>query len=231
MQAAGADVGGEAFGGVGPGFGDEGPVAWELVGDRAPGAVDVVDLVAVPVRMRDLVDCQVGEIGVLGEPVGDVDAEPVDAPVEPEPQDGLELGVHVGVLPVEVGLFGGVQVEVPLAVGQPGPGRAAEFGDPVVGRLGAVGAAAGPEDVTLAFRAAGARVQCRLEPDVLVGGVVGHDVGDDADPVLVGFGDELLGVGDRAEQRVDGAEVGHVVTAVRHRGLVPGVDPQGVHAE
>ncbi|CAM5264712.1 hypothetical protein SVIOM74S_02236 [Streptomyces violarus] len=68
------------------------------------------------------------------------------------------------------------------------------------------GPRAGAEDVALAFRAARSGRQRRLEPGVLVGGVVGHDVGDDADPVRVRFGDEPLGVGQGAEARVDGAE-------------------------
>ncbi len=245
-------VGGEPFGGVGPGLGDERPVAGELVGHCAPGAVDVVDLVTVPVGVVDvlpglflgglprgkgtghrrfLARRQVGQFGVLDESVGDVDAEPVHTPAEPETQDRLELPAHVGVLPVEVGLLRGEQVQIPLAVGQPGPGRAAEAGDPVIGRFGAVGSAAGPEDVPLAFRAAGSGREGGPEPGVLVGGVVGHDVGDDADPVPVRFLDEVLGLGQGAEERVDGAVVRHVVTVVRHRRLVPRVDPNRVDAE
>ena len=68
---------------------------------------------------------------VLLQRVGDVDPEPVDAAVQPEPQGALEVVDDLGVLPVEVGLLGGEQVEVPLAVGQPGPGRAAEDRLPV----------------------------------------------------------------------------------------------------
>ena len=63
----------------------------------APRPVHVVDLVLVPVRMpagrrtRPEPPGEVRHLRVLGQPVGDVDAEPVDAPIEPEPEDRLEL--------------------------------------------------------------------------------------------------------------------------------------------
>jgi hypothetical protein len=74
-----------------------------------------VDAVAVPVgvvgpvgRGEDVlvVDAQVGQVGCLNQPVGDVDAESVDAAVEPEAQDGFELGPDPGMVPVEVRLLG-----------------------------------------------------------------------------------------------------------------------------
>ena len=58
---------------------------------------------------------------VLRQAVRDVDAEAVDAAVEPEPQDRLELRADLRVRPVEVRLLGREQVEVPLAVRRPAP--------------------------------------------------------------------------------------------------------------
>ncbi len=49
--------------------------------------------------------------------------------------------------------------------------------------------------------------------------------------MLVRLGDERVGVGQRPEQRVDVAVVGHVVAAVGHRGAEPRVDPDGVDTE
>src|SRR5438445_566405 len=65
---------------------------------------------------------------------GDVDAISVCAPVEPEPHDFLELCRDLWIPPVEVGLLGREEVQVPLAARLvAGPSRAAECGPPVVG--------------------------------------------------------------------------------------------------
>src|SRR5690606_33986453 len=87
---------------------------------------------------------------VLGEAVGDVHPEAVHAAVGPEPQGLAEVLPDFGVVPVEVGLFRREQVQVPLAVLDSGPGRAAAVGLPVGGRLLAVLAAPLAEDVAVA---------------------------------------------------------------------------------
>ena len=57
---------------------------------------------------------QFRQILVLGQQRRRIDPHTGDAPVEPEPQDGLMLGAHLGVCPVEVGLLWCEQVQVPL---------------------------------------------------------------------------------------------------------------------
>jgi hypothetical protein len=168
--------------------------------------------------------------------MGDVDAEPVDAEVEPESKDRLELGPDLGVGPVEVGLLGGEQMQVPLAwvpvgLGDAGPGGAAEDAAPVVGRQLAAGAAAGTEEVPLPLARARVGGQRRLEPGMLVRGVVGDDVQNHSQPVVVRFLDQGLGLGQRAECRLDRAVVADVVAAVDHGRGVPRVDPDGVDAQ
>jgi hypothetical protein len=78
--------------------------------------------------------------------MGHVDAEAVDPAVEPEAQDRLELRPHLVVRPVQIGLPGGKEVQVPLArgaisLGDPGPGSTSERAAPVVGRRIAANAA------------------------------------------------------------------------------------------
>jgi hypothetical protein len=168
--------------------------------------------------------------------VGHVHPEAVDAPVQPEPQHVVELLDDLGVAPVQVGLLVVEQVQVPLAgaaVGllHPGPGEPAEDGLPVVRRLGAVRARPVAEDVAGPLAGTGPGGQRLAEPRVLVAGVVGHQVDEDADPQLVRPGDELVGVGERPEQGVDVAVVGHVVAGVGHRGDVEGAEPDRVHPQ
>src|SRR5690606_24128251 len=127
----------------------------------------------------------VGQTGRFDHAVRDVDPEAVDAQVQPEPQDVEELLAYLRVLPVEVGLFGREQVEVPLPVGEPGPGGAAEDRLPVVGRQFAVRAPAPAEDVAFTLGAARPGGDRVAEPRVPVGGVVGHDVHDHPQAVRV----------------------------------------------
>src|SRR5690606_6102653 len=102
-----------------------------LLAHRAPVPPHVVDLGLVPGERVDRVAGAgvglrvrgVGQLGVLEEAGGDVDAEAVDAPVEPEPQGAVELGGDLGVAPVPVRLLGREHVQVPLA------GPAVRLGD------------------------------------------------------------------------------------------------------
>ena len=227
VQLVRAQVLGESIRVGHPCFGTEDPVPCVLVDDRPPTPVDVVHLVAIPVgvlvgvrRGQQVVARPVGyvgEVGILGKAVRDVDPEPVDAQVQPKPQDVLELVDDLRVGPVQVRLFRREQVQIPLPVGDPGPGRSAEVRRPVVRRQRTVRAAAVAKDVAAAFVTVRAGRQRGLEPLVLVGCVVRHQVDNDPQSVVVRFTDQRLGVVQGAENRVDVAVVGHVVTSVSLR--------------
>ncbi|GGW94003.1 hypothetical protein GCM10010353_06680 [Streptomyces chryseus] len=173
---------------------------------------------------------------MLEESRRDVDAEAVDAPVQPEAQDVLEVGADLRVAPVQVGLLGGEHVEVPLARSAVGfddarPGGAAEHRPPVVGRLLAVRAPAVGEVEAGAGHAAGAGGQCLAEPDVLAGAVVGDDVQQHLDAEPPGGGDQQVELGEITEDRVDVAVVGDVVAVVVLRRGVERAQPDAVDAE
>jgi hypothetical protein len=173
---------------------------------------------------------------VLEEAGGDVDAETVDAPVQPEAQHPVELGGDLRVTPVPVGLLGREHVQVPLAgpsvrLGHPAPRRAAEHRVPVVGRLVAAGAAAVGEVETGAGRAAGSRGECLAEPGVLAGAVVRDDVEQHLDAEPPRGAHQQVELGEVAEERVDVAVVGHVVAVVVLRRGIEGAQPDPVDAE
>ena len=77
-----------------------------------------------------------------------------------------------------------------------------------------MGPAAVAEHVAVAFPAVRARRERGPEPLVTVGGVVGHQVDDDPQAVVVTLPDQRLGLLHAAEHRVDIPVVGHVVAAV-----------------
>ncbi len=238
VQLVGPDVQGEPLGRGRPGLGDADARARIGVEQPPPGAVDLVDAVLVEEGERLGPDqgglgaaADVGQAGGLDHAVGDVDAEAVDTEVEPEAQDGGELLRDLGALPVQVGLLGGEEVQVPRAVRGPGPGGPAEDGLPVVGRPLPARSASGAEVVPGPGGAPRFRGEGLPEPDVPVGGVVGHHVHDDPQAQRVGGPDELVGVGEVPEERIDGAVVGDVVAAVGLRGDVEGGEPHGVDPE
>ena len=137
---------------------------------------------------------------------------------------------HFGVLPVQVRLLAGEQVQVVLAGGLvPGPHRAGEQRLPVR-RLGARCArrrsrpgVAPPVPVPFRVVAAGPGLG---EPRVLVGGVVHHQVHDQPHAAGVEGRDQLIEIGERAEQRVDVLVVADVVAIVVHRRPVDRGQPE-----
>ena len=167
---------------------------------------------------RAVGDHAIGEGGILRDEVDDVEAKSVDTPVDPPPHHVVHGRPDVGVLPVEIGLLAGEQVEVVLAARLVElPRRAAEDGAPVVGFGARVAAAHArtwwPPPVPVASMRAGGRPRLD-EPGVLVGSVVDDDVGDQSQAAPVDLGDELVELLDRAEQGVDGPVVADVVAGV-----------------
>ncbi|CAO0825743.1 hypothetical protein SMICM17S_09711 [Streptomyces microflavus] len=198
------------------------------------GAADVVGAaICVP---GALVDDAVGEAGGLGDEVDDVHAEAVDPPLQPPAHHGVDRLAQVRVLPVEVGLLAGEEVQVVLAaLLVVGPGGAGEEGAPVVGfrarGAGLHAFAGGAPDVPVALAALGAFVAGGGEPGVFVGGVVDDQVHDELHPALVDGAQEPVEVGEGSEERVDVLVVADVVPVVVVRGGVDRGEPQDVDAE
>ncbi len=242
MKFIGSYVAGKGLIGDDPGLGAQEAVAVRpagvLLDDRAPATVDVVDTRLVPHRLEaGRIDGAVIRLRTIGEalgldqPVGHVDAEAVDPTVEPEPDRRFHVCGDLGVCPVEIGLRDIEQVEVPLAVGNASPGRAAEMALPVVRRQFAVVSSALAEQVASPFGAPRRGCKSGLEPRVLIGGVVGYEVDDDPEPQVVSRGDERIGVGQGPEDRIHVAVVADVVAAVILGRDVERREPYGVDAE
>ena len=133
---------------------------------------------------------------------------------------------------VQVRLLPGEHVQVVLAqLLVEFPGAAAEKAVPVVGLLPRpVVAAAGraPEVVVVMWVAF---VAAAGEPLVLRGGVVDHQVHDDAHPALVGAVEHLFEYLQVAVFRVYAAVVGDVIAVVEVRRGIERREPDGVHTQ
>ena len=247
-QAAGIEVRHQGVWNVGPDLADRGPRPREPVRrvrlqDGPPEPVELLQLGPVVVgrgrvhRVMKVVGVGVvGQIGVLVDPVRHVHPQARRATVEPEPDHLLEEGGHVRIPPVPIRLADVEQVQVPLAgpavgLGHTGPGQAAEQRLPVVRRQLAVAAPPVAENEPVPLPAAGRCRQRGLEQRVCARAMIGHQVDDH--PYLVRFAvfDQAIEVRHGAEQRIHGAVVADVVSAVGQRGRVEGRQPDGVHAE
>ena len=171
----------------------------------------------------------VAELGVVEEVVDRVEAEAVDAAVQPEAEGGKRPVLDLGVVVVEVGLRGEEVVQVVLLAPRvPGPGGAAEDGKPVRGR-GAVMAGVGPDvPVGLGIQPVAAAFG---EERVLVRGVAEDLVDDDLEAQLMRPGDKGVEIGEGSEDRVDVLIVRDVVAHVLHRAAEEGGEPDRVDAE
>ena len=158
-----------------------------------------------------------------------VDAEPREPLVEPEADDLGDLVADLRVRDVQVGLEGVEAVQVVLArLVVPRPVGALLVGEHDVPRL-LLGLLVHP-DVEVAVRrvAVGA---CGLEPRVLVGGVVHHQVGDHADAAVARRAQHLGEVAVGAELGVDAVEVADVVAVVATGGGMERHEPQARDAD
>ncbi len=172
----------------------------------------------------------------FGHPVCDVDAEAVDAALQPEPQRLFEIVEDLRVVPIEVRLFDIEEVQIPLArfavrLDDPRPRRPAENGLPIVRRLSPSGSASVAENVAVASSAARLGGKRLAEPRMLRAGVVGHQVHGDLDAALMRGGDQSFQCGQAAEQRIDVAWVRHVVAVIGHGGHHDRAEPDRVDAE
>ena len=158
-----------------------------------------------------------------------VDAEARQALLQPEAHDLRQLVADLRVGQVEIRLVRIELVQVVLAgLAVIGPVRGLLVGeDDVAGLLGR--ALVGP-DVEVAVRRVRARAR-RLEPRVLIGGVVHDEVRDHADPAVAAGPDQLREVAERAQRGIDGVEVGDVVAVVAVRRGVERHQPQAADPE
>ncbi len=186
-----------------------------------------MDARPVSVEAATVTRLVIREILIFRNQVNDVQTQAVDAAIGPELAHLFQLGAHGRILPVEIRLLRGEQVQVILfALRVPAPGVAAKLGAPVVGQL--LRRAVSP-DVELAVRAR--FVQRLAEPGVLRGGVVKHHVQHDANAARVRLSDQLVEIIQRAVGRIDGGVVRHVVAVVHLRRDIKRRQPDGVNAE
>ena len=170
------------------------------------------------------------DVEPLADGVHDVDAEAVDATIAPEAQDVDHRRRDLGVVPVQVGLFGQEEVQVVLTGGRiQRPGRVvAERGAPV-GRRTTVGSRVAPH-VPVATGVPAGRAGL-AEPRVTVRGVPGNEVQHDPQARAVSGLDQPIGRAEVPEERVDVAVVVDVVAEVGHGGAVERREPHRVHAQ
>ena len=192
-------------------------------------SVGVVGAEAAPAAQLRRLGRVVAQLTVVEAEVDRIEAEAVDAAVEPEAHVVQLSCAHVRVVEIEVGLTGEKVVQVVLTAPRlPLPGHAAEDRQPVVRRR-AVRARVGPH--VPVGPGVVAALAALAEPGVAIGGVAENLVDDDLQAQTVRLLHDAVEVGQGAEQRIDVAVVGDVVAEVRHGRGEEGRDPDRVHAE
>ena len=159
-----------------------------------------------------------------------VEAQPVDPQPEPEvdhPQHGF---VHGRVVEVEIGLVGKEAVPIVLPGERiPRPVRRLEVLEDDARVVVAVGRIA--PDIEVALEGTGRRPAGPLEPGVLVGGVVEHQLGDDPEAAAVGLFDEGAEVVERPDVGMDVGIVGDVISVVAPGRRIDGQEPERIDAQ
>src|SRR5690554_160312 len=130
---------------------------------------------------------------------------------------------------IQVWLAGQEIVQVILlATAVPGPGRAAEYRQPVIGR-GAIRFGVCP-DIPVG-PGVGAGVTAFRKPGVLVCGVAEDLVDHDFQAAFVGLRNQLVQIGQGAEDGVDISIVGYIVAKILHGRGKERRQPDGVYIQ
>ena len=173
-------------------------------------------------------------IRALGDQGDDVHAEAVDAAIEPPVHHVVHGTAHGRVLPVEIRLLLRELVEIVLTtLGAIFPCGTAKVGAPLIGLgAGLAGRGAGTSRTPpIPIGMLVVLVLGRLKPGMLIGGVIDHQIHHDFEPTLMRFGQQLVHIVERAEQRVDVLIVRDVIAVVVLRGLIDRGEPQHIHAK
>ena len=164
----------------------------------------------LPIRVHWII----AELLILEQQPENVDAETIDAPVEPEAQHIIHCLTHTGIAPVQIGLLHIEQVQIVLpCLLVKLPGRAAKITRPVIGRT-TIRCGVTPH-VPVAFLV-GMAGTCLLKPGVLIGGVIGHKIQDDLEVALVGLVQQGVEVAQRPEEWMDTGVIANIIAKIGH---------------
>ena len=159
-----------------------------------------------------------------------VQPQSVDTQIQPESHDGEHFLQHPRIVEIEVRLVGIKPVPIILPrhrIQRPvGPLRIDE-NDP---RAGVFLVVVGPH-IKIAINRTALRSPGPLKPGMLVGCVVDHQFGNDADAVGMCGGDEPLHIGQCAIVGMDAPVIADVVPVVQSRRRVKRQQPDGVDPE
>ena len=152
--------------------------------------------------------------------------------VQPEAHDFFDFLAHLGVIHVQIGLLLGEQMQIKFVyIIVILPGAALKDAGPVVGRQELMALSAAGAPVIVVVVGVILPLAALLEPHVLIGGVVHHQVHEHPHPPLVGAVQHLFEHLQVAVVRVDIHVVGNVIAKVRVGRGVERREPYGVHVQ
>ena len=159
-----------------------------------------------------------------------IEPQPVDAEIEPKTHDAEHRLDHLRIVEVEIGL---VRIKTMPEIGAgdriPGPVRALGVEEDDAG-AGIFLVRIRP-DIEVARGRPGLCPPGALKPRMLIGGMIDHQLGDDADAARMRGRDEALEIGNRAVFGMHRAIVADVVSVIEPRRGIERQQPDRVDAE
>ena len=182
----------------------------------------IVDGIAVEYRP------QIRQTRLLGKQAQNIHPEAIHALVQPPVHHPENFLPDLRVLPVQIRLFFGEEMEViHLSPFVKLPSTSGKAGAPVIGKLAVF---AFPPDVVITVRIVNG-FPALNKPGMLVGSMVYHQIHNEAEAVGMGRGQHLIKILHRAKFLHDGLIIADIVAIVIVRRLVNRRKPDHVHTE